>query len=402
MEKIVSQNGKLYIRGAGGQGRQLFNELSDLGIKVTAFLDISFNELQTISSVPVISPDEIYENLKGTYFVIVAIKNNEAYREITADMQRNGLIPGENFGDFGIDPDLRMKPFMNILPEFDRHVFQKKFFEIRIKDMQSVCPNFCLEFPDAFNVIANLDVVITTNCSLKCSYCSHCIPYCKQPKHFDVEQVISDLDKTLSISFIACVAIMGGEPFLHPKFKEFIALYAKLKNKRNIGFTRIVTNSTLLPSDEVLTAFSKIENAYMYISNYGEKSKKMNQLIDACVSHGIPHYIAPLDNNWVTLGDFDFDRHYTEDELCHLFAVCDASVCTQLINGNLYNCARTPILNEDGLIPYCSEDFCDIRNTPDEIFNEKLHSYLYGTKYLNGCKYCDGQHIYSEQIKRGI
>ena len=62
-------------------------------------------------------------------------------------------------------------------------------------------------------------------------------------------------------------------------------------------------------------------------------------------------------------------------------------------------CARIPVLNEERLIPYSEHDFCDIRNASN--LNEKLHSYLYNTKYLNGCKYCDGQHVYSQEVESG-
>jgi hypothetical protein len=267
--------------------------------------------------------------------------------------------------------------------------------------MKAVDDSFDVYVPDAFNLIGNLDVPLTTYCSLHCKYCSHCIPAANPPKHFKAEEIINDLEKVLAHAYVECLAIMGGEPFVYPEITSFIRQYKLLKHKDNIGYTRVVTNGTMVPSNDFFEAYAEVENAYIYISNYGEKSNKIDELIHKCREYGIKTYICPIMNSWTSLGPYHYKRDYTEPELKHLFSVCTAHFCVQMLNGRIYSCPRIPVLNEDGLIPFCEDDYCEIRRADEKEIEDKLHQYLYEKPYLEGCRYCDGQHCYSKEISRG-
>ena len=101
------------------------------------------------------------------------------------------------------------------------------------------------------------------------------------------------------------------------------------------------------------------------------------------------------------MGDCSYDRNYSEEDLKHLYAVCGAHTCVQLFDGHLYTCGRVPVLNEDGVIPYAEGDFCEVRNSDALTLGDRLHKYLFEKPYLEGCRYCDGQHQYSRKIRRG-
>lgn len=398
---VVKNNGNIYIRCAGQFGRQLRYELQELGIPVKGFLDADAGKIAEELDAPVFPPEYIRNENLGDFFVLVAIKDDAAYEDICKELMSYGLRKGIDFGSAPFRDDPRMMDFMDIVPQLDVGKSFEQIALTRMNEMYKVDPTFSKELPNAYNLIPNLDIPLTTYCSLKCEFCSHCIPYANPPKHFSAEEVASSLDRLLSVSFAACVAIMGGEPFVYPRLTEFIERYGKLKNRDKIGFTRVVTNGTVLPGKDFFEAYSKLDNAYIYISNYGDKSNKIDKIVAACDEYGIKTYICPYNSDWVSLGSIMPRRTYSEDELRHLYAVCDARYCMQLLNGRLYACARTPLLNEDGLIPFCETDYCEVARGDDATLSDRLHAYLYDKPYLEGCRYCDGQHMYSKHIGRG-
>lgn len=401
INEVIEQGGAIYIRCAGAAGQQLLFEMQDVGINVDAFLDSDVDKKIEMCNIPVLPPETIYSRVQGSYFVLIAIRDDHIYEIIENDYKSHGLKVGIDYGDFSIDAEYRMANFEDIKPSYDFVKLFRTTAQDRINEMKDIDGAFDKEVPDCYNLISNLDFPLTTFCSLKCDFCSHCIPYANPPKHFDVDVLISDLNKLLDYSYVECLAIMGGEPLVYPDLNEFIRKYKDLKNKEHIGFTRIVTNGTVLPTDGFFAAYKELDNAYIYISNYGEKSKKIDQLIEKCKEYDIGVFVCPFSDDWVSLGGFSYRRNYTEDQLKHLYAVCGSHSCVQLLNGRIYSCGRTPILNEDGLIPFFEHDFCEIRNANDLDIEENLHRYLYEKPFLEGCQYCDGQHLYSKKVRRG-
>lgn len=405
IKRLSENGGNVYIRCAGAYGQDLRYALECDGIHITAFLDGNYDRLQAVSDIPVLPVDTVFRmKAEGKeFFVLAAIRNDEQFETISRELTANGLTPYEDFCDYSFLLQLhgRMKDFSQANACFDYRKRQKRYATFRLNEMHAVDAAFDKTVPDAYNLIGNLDVPLTTYCSLKCKHCSHCMPYANPPKHFEAAQLIEDLDKVLSVSYIACVCVMGGEPFVYPKIAEFFERYRALKNSDNIGFTRIVTNGTVMPGNEFFAAYKKIKNAYIYFSNYGKESRKMPEMIEKCKEFGIPTYVEPYSNEWTILGDFTVDRHYSEEELKRLFAACVSYGCTQLLNGRVYSCCRVPLLNEDGLIPFSKADYCEIRRAPEAELRESLHRYLYETPYLNGCKYCDGMLPYAGHVKRG-
>lgn len=402
IKEIADAQGEIYIRCAGETGQKLCYELQEMGIPVAAFLDRQMDRQSDFVNIPILEPESIRGKKSGTFFVLIGIKDDEIYDQICKEMRSFGLEEGIDYGDFSFDAEHRMMNFEDIRPCKDFYGKFVSLSEERMQDMKALDQNFSTEFPHAYNLISNLDVPVTTYCSLNCTYCSHCIPYANPPKHLSTDKIIEDLDKLLEVSYVACLAIMGGEPLIYPDILNFIKKYAGLKNKKNIGFTRIVTNGTVVPGEEFFKEYSKLENSYIYISNYGEKSRKMNELIDKCNQYSVKVFICPFSDEWLSLGDFRYERNYSIKQLEHLYAVCGSHTCVQLLNGKIYSCGRAPILNEDGLIPYSETDFCDLRHVQPDQLKENLHEYLYNKTYLDACKFCDGQHAFSKKIGRGI
>lgn len=399
--EIFNNGGELYIRCAGNVGKNLAEELKKLEINITAFLDVNYQKTKSYHGVPVLAPETVYDKAKGNFFVMIAVERNDIYDAICEEYKKHGFVACEDFADFSFNADSRMMNFMDLCCDKSAEEIFHDAAIGRLEEMRRINPYFDKVIPDNMVLIPNLDVPLTTFCSLSCKYCSHCIPYAKPPKHFDSEQIIQDILSTLSVSFVACLAIMGGEPFVYPNLSEFIRRYKEMKIDEKVGFTRIITNGTIVPTDNFFNEYKKLENAYIYISNYGSKSRKLTELFEKCNQHQIPVYVCPETNDWAILGDFSQKRNYTEEQLKHLFSVCDARACVQLLNGRIYSCPRIPLLNEDGLIPFSTKDYCNVRGVTSQELRNTLHNYLYATNYLDGCRYCDGSHRYSRRIPRG-
>lgn len=401
MMEISNGGGELYIRCAGKAGKILADELKKLQIEVTAFLDVDYRSVEAYKGIPVLAPETVYEKKKGSFFVMIAVEKNGIYDAICEEYRKHGLVVCEDFADFSFHSDGRMMSFMDLADDKSaEEIFRDKAKE-RLGEMIRVNPDFDKVIPDNMEVIPNLDVPLTTFCSLSCKYCSHCIPYAKPPRHFDLELLIQDILNITTASYIVCLAIMGGEPFVYADLTEFVKKYKATGVDVKVGFTRIITNGTVVPADDFFYEYKKLENAYIYISNYGSRSRKLTELANKCRQHRIPVYVCPETDDWLTLGDFSHKRNYTEQEVTHLFSVCDARPCVQLLNGRIYSCPRIPLLNEDGLIPFSAKDYCSVRGVSSQELKNTLHNYLYNTKYLDGCQYCDGQHRYSRRIPRG-
>lgn len=401
IDAVSNNGGEIYIRCGGMFGKQACSSLQDMGVKVNAFLDNKYAEIQEINGIPVLSPDVAFEKKENDKFIVIAVDDDKIYNDIVDEYLRNGLKKGLDFGDYSAKACERMQDFMDIYHDKD---IKTKFEEIavkRLQEMKEIDSSFATELPNEYNLIPNLDVVLTTYCSLSCECCSHCIPYANPPKHYESKNIIKSLDKLLEVSYVACIGIMGGEPFVYPKLAEFFREYKKMKNLNNIGFTRVITNGTVVPSDDFFIEYKDVPNAYVYISNYGKKSNKLNEIVEKCAAYGIKTYICPETEDWLSLGAVNYKRNYTVEEIKHLYAVCESHSCVQLINGRVYACGRVPILNEYNIIPFSKEDYCDVDRS-NENLKQELHKYLFEKDYLNGCYYCDGQHMFSRRIKRGL
>lgn len=399
---VKKYGGELYIRCAGIRGQEVANELRKANMEPSAFLDIMTEKDLAIKGIKVENPNKIYNLERGKFFILIAVENSGVYDLIETDYKKHGLVQGKDYADFSFCHLFlqRMGSFRDIFANYDFRAVFESVAKGRMCEAAEVLPAFNTSFPKVYNLIPNLDVPLTTCCNLRCSYCSHAIPLAKK-RHFLVDDILNDLEKLLAVSYVNCLAIMGGEPFIYPLITEFIQKYNELKNKKNIGFTRVVTNGTILPDDDFFMAYKEIDNAYIYISNYGDVSNKLELLCEKAEKYGVKTYLCPPQQDWQSLGDCSYDRNYSEEDLKHLYAVCGAHTCVQLFDGHLYTCGRVPVLNEDGVIPYAEGDFCEVRNSDALTLGDRLHKYLFEKPYLEGCRYCDGQHQYSRKIRRG-
>jgi hypothetical protein len=112
-ERIVALAGmagfKLFIWGAGRNGRQLYDDLHELGLAVFAFVDNVHEKLDgEEGQARILPPEAIWQLSRGTFFVLCSMASADAYAHARRRMEEHGLAEGEDFADFGIDSDRRM------------------------------------------------------------------------------------------------------------------------------------------------------------------------------------------------------------------------------------------------------------------------------------------------------
>ncbi|MCR5746288.1 MAG: radical SAM protein [Lachnospiraceae bacterium] len=270
-----------------------------------------------------------------------------------------------------------------------------------LEEAEAKHPGFNATITDEDILIHALEIKTTSFCTLQCRDCTHLIPYSRHPKHVPAENIVHNLKKILTVSRIGGLILLGGEIFIYPYLSELIEGYRQLNLNDKVGFIRVTTNATVVPSDEFCEIFKSFENGYVFISDYGELSVKKQETIDKLRSFGIRVELGDTDLEWKDMGGIE-RRDYSEEEVKQLFNVCHGSIYLHLYGDHLYHCYRAPILNDDGLAPHKVSDYLDLANIEAAEFNKKLYAYINEKPYMESCYYCDGFHPGSSIIPKAV
>lgn len=249
--------------------------------------------------------------------------------------------------------------------------------------------------------VMSMDMLITERCSLNCKYCCALMPEYAKPVNFGAEDFIEGFDNLLSTGcYLGTLSFIGGEPLLNQKVLcEILRHY---KDNRHILTFQIITNGTLMPSDELLNTLNEIKSAYVIFSNYGELSRKMQEAAVKFQEYGIQVAIekeedisAEGNNLWLDYGKVKKYEH-SPAELQKMYDNClDGKYCFSILKNKLYICNRIAHGINLGLIPtdgYRTElDLSDlaIQAFNSEKFREKCEEFLYANKAPEGCMYCN-------------
>lgn len=111
-----------------------------------------------------------------------------------------------------------------------------------------------------------MDVYLSSKCTLGCKDCgAYMNVYAEQgtAKHIDFEQIIHDVDVFFdAIDTVGFLSVIGGEPFLHPKFSLIIS---HLLEKPNFGVMGITTSGICKISDEDIKVLKMIERELFFL-----------------------------------------------------------------------------------------------------------------------------------------
>lgn len=249
--------------------------------------------------------------------------------------------------------------------------------------------------------VMSMDLLITERCSLNCKYCCALMPEYTKPVNFSAEDFIEGFDNLISTGcYLGTLSFIGGEPLLNQKVLCEILRY--YKDNEHILTFQIITNGTLMPSEELLNILSEIKSAYVIFSNYGDLSRKMQEASTKFQEYGIQVAIekeedisAEGNNLWL---DYGVVKKYNHSPaiLQKMYDNClDGKYCFSILKNKLYICNRIAHGVNLGLIPtdgYRTElDLGNLamQNITSKKRREKCEEFLYADKVPESCMYCN-------------
>ena len=127
----------------------------------------------------------------------------------------------------------------------------------------------------------SIDVQLTLNCNLNCHYCSRNCAIMNPLGDFfyNTSKLKKDFERIFNFpdsESIYSIALLGGEPTLHPDFDEIVKFFYNERQKRNLKFILVlVTNGILLEKHKnVLKYFDSIQ-----VTDFG--IKKVREFVDS-------------------------------------------------------------------------------------------------------------------------
>jgi hypothetical protein len=243
------------------------------------------------------------------------------------------------------------------------------------------------------------DVHLADHCNLNCKGCEHFSPLSPQ-KFIDIKKYEHDCKRLADLTGgnIGDIALLGGEPLLHPNICDIIRI---TRSHFTNGLVRIITNGTLLlkQSDDfydccrinditIVITIYPVRLDYEAIMNMAEKHGVKMQFWGDVKNASNSRRKLPIDyvgKSWRKLS-IDIKGKQNPERSN---ALCYASnYCFQLVEGKLYKCWRIAYIKYfndffDKSLKITESDYIDIYKENDiDIILEKLH------RPARFCRYC--------------
>lgn len=228
-------------------------------------------------------------------------------------------------------------------------------------------------------IIPYVELAITEKCSLRCIHCANLMPCYDHPEHLPLDAVTRDIRRLLKgTRAIWVLQLLGGEPLLHPGLK---ALLEELTQEKKIGRIQVVTNGTLLPTDDVLSQM-KHKKVSVLISDYGPYSRKKDALIARLQAAKVRYKLLDY-SDWSDFGDLE-KRNLSRETLARSFHACASAQCKTLLGGHLYACPRSAHMVRLGRL--ADENALDL--TEEKDFAKRVLAF-YNLPTIKACDHCN-------------
>lgn len=354
---------KVYIYGAGEDGRFLFSQLQFADC-VAGFIDNDKEKQNTgYCGKKVESIHEFMKKKIGEQIVVVAVG------QFLADYMMNSLRT------IGYQDGINL--------------FRKSDFYHYYLPIYAMYSWNCVYF-------RSISLTLTTKCTLNCNACLTFMPYNHEQKHYDLEMFKSSLDLFFqAVDFVEFIDIAGGEPLLYPYITEVIDYIGK-NYREQTNRVYITTNGTIVPSDELCETMKKYDfmfNLDDYRDSTGDKLSKVPEIVKKLEQKKAPYQIKRVDQ-WIDLRIMETDNSYmSEEELRDHFVACQQE-WPELYNEKIYFCDYSNYAFRAGIAKDYVEEAFSLTNY-DESQKKMLFEYMMGYSdkgYVEMCRYCSGYH----------
>ena len=361
----LKRDQKVLIYGAGRYGELAYWGLKQLGIDVNFFID-EYRAGDEMLGIPVISPIEMTEYTND----IILLASYNYFAEMY-------YLAKESGAKYIYD-------ILNLLVmEYDESVLSEYLQDEKHNYMKY--KNVVENMLQNKLVINHCEIVLTECCSLKCKDCANLMQYYKKPEHLDIDEIISSFNNFLdSVDMLLDLRLLGGEPFIYPHLDRIVNEY---KNNDKIRRIAIYTNSTIVPSENVLDALRNVKTV-VHMSDYGNASR-------------IEYYIHRYEK-WKNIGNV-CKRDYNAATLKNIYQTCVMGKCYTLYRGKFYLCPRAAHGERLGFFSNPADEFVDFNGTINVSEKRKeLQELVARNTYITACNYCNGSSLKSESIPAAI
>ncbi|MCL2545375.1 MAG: radical SAM protein [Clostridia bacterium] len=239
------------------------------------------------------------------------------------------------------------------------------------------------------HILPNVEMDVTSRCTLNCKECSHLIPHHRKSgdyRDYGIEELIENVDLLLPL-IDECLRfrVIGGEPLMH---KQLDVLLHKLAGEKKIRHIQIATNGTIVPREAHLAAM-RHPKVSVYITDYGAYAPQKDAVLRALREGGVHVRLSAPLPRWRSIGGFEH-RGYTGAQMAELFEACDLLDCKSLHGGKLYLCPRAFHGSALGVIPKNDLEYIDLRKENRASFFRQLNRLYDDPAGLTACYYCTG------------
>ncbi len=387
------KNKKIIIYPAGYMGQLVEKTLAEYGINIEFYIDRSAEIINKIKKTPVYGVQRLSGLSENTVVLVSAnldtmarqLSNiaKEHNRQITIlngfetnRLLRFGICSGKLFNDDSFD-----------LIECENCGFERHGCSLCMTYLRRTASSTTVDNDWRSKSFTWFGYIVGQACTLKCIHCCEAIPYLKEHKFVPKDTIVEDIRKVAASSrFLSFVELVGGEPFMHPDFKDLLEELLEIKN---IGYIKSFTNATIVPDIELCRTL-KNPRFMLQISNYEKQAT--GKLLENIVltkkilkEQSVP-YIYTQNFEWQDFSSFDL-HNTDEDKLKTIFNACTLRNCNRLYNSILYRCPHQYAGMELGRLKKYPIECVDINRHNERSLAEALEAFE-NVSYIDACRYC--------------
>lgn len=369
-------SGNLILWGAGRIGGVAAHCLKKQGIEFLAYCDIATDKWgTTFCGHKVISPEDLKLKYPDAAVIISNVFHNTVYQQL----RENGFFKIFDCSSL----------FMEI--DFDGYDFWMQP-EYAIRNVEQYLAAILEQVANS-NEIDQIFLNITTKCTLRCRHCSLFIPYVSSPCNYEAATIMADLYKVLNVlKHVRIINFYGGEPLMHPELPSMIR---QLAQERRIDRISVITNGTIMPGEELLSAMKAEKRFLVRISDYGTLSSKLDEIRETLEKNHIQYEVANY-SYWDRPSKIKY-MDCTEEELTAKFKLCTACNVLFMLNSKIYLCSTGSAVCNLGVFPESQNNYVDLSSEyeSEDMLQQIISDFIARPKqgdYLDACRYCSGNH----------